>query len=149
MYETGVGLAFLLWCVAQVRLLVAVNSQLERNLRKVGMRHSWLTLTARASSKDDWPVSFGGKALKFALLAAVGLMGVLFSWLSVIAFVCQFLYARAKDSGAPEEVRELRWRLRNQEMTKEQIAEAFARAALGTEADKAQIKDEFMRTESL
>lgn len=149
MYEAGVGVAFLLWAVAQVRLLVALHSQLEMNLRKVGLRHSWLTMTPKPASPGDWPQGFGGKSLKFALLSFLGLVGVLLSWLSVAAFVWQSLHGLAKDWGAPVVVREMRWRLRNQGLTKELIAEAFAQASPGAEADRMRVKALLMESDSL
>lgn len=148
MYENGVVAAFLLWCVAQVRLVIALNSQLERNLRKVRMRHSWTTLTAKPSEPGEWPTSFAGKALKYTLLSVVGLVGTLFSWLWVATYIGSVIYAKSKDAGAPAEVREFRWRMRNQEMTREQMAELMAKAAFSDEADRAKAKAQFMEETS-
>lgn len=148
MYESGVVAALLLWCAAQVRLLIALNSQLERNLRKVRMRHSWTTLTAKPSEPGEWPAGFAAKMLKFTLLSVVGLVGTLFSWLSVATYIGSVIYVKSKDAGAPAEVRELRWRMRNQDMTREQIAESMAKASFSDEGDRAKAKAQIMEEAS-
>lgn len=41
-YESGVLIAFLLWALNAVMVIINVNSQFERNIHKIGMRLSWL-----------------------------------------------------------------------------------------------------------
>lgn len=149
MYETGVLIAFLLWLASVVRLLVALNSQLERNLRRIGMRQSWLNLAPKPDEPDAWPSSLGAKAVKLAVLIVPGLLGVLLSWVSVAWYVGSFLYFRAKDAGAPQAIREFRWKLRNQDMSKEQIAEAYAQAMGSNDAERQKLKETLLETQSL
>lgn len=61
------------------------------------------------------------KALKFMLIFFMGLVSTALSWLSVACFIGSFVHERMKDSGAPSLVREYRWKLRNVDMTFDQI----------------------------
>ena len=128
-YETGIFFAFLLWLYNAVMIVVSVNSRLERNLNRMGQRLSWATLTPKPLEPDDLSLSTTSKVLRYLLVVGIGLPFILFSWLNVALAVATILYRRAKDSGAPQAVREFRWKLRNTELTFDQLVRESMKAA--------------------
>ncbi|UGQ44952.1 hypothetical protein [Massilia endophytica] len=121
MYETGLGVAFLVWLCNLILLLTKINSQAERNLRKIGMRHSWLTQTPKQRTASDAKRGILGTVGKFALIQSVALVSVILSWGYVLWAIGAILYAHAKDYGAPQEVKEFRWRMRNLDLPLDEI----------------------------
>lgn len=126
-YENGVAVAFILWAFSVVRLVVMVNSQMEKNLNKVGKRLSWLTLTPKpmqqASSGRWWK-----SALKFLVIAALGVPFVFFSWLYVLVALVLAYFLWEKSSGKPDSVRELQWKMKNLDMSFDDIIKASMKA---------------------
>ena len=118
MYEFGVLAAFVLWFYNSAMTVVNANSQLSRNLAKVGMRLSWGT--ALPVPVDD-STGIGRRTLSGLLPIALGLIGTLLSWISVAYSVSMFLYRQSKASEMPRSVKELRWKLRNVDLTRDQI----------------------------
>ncbi|RST54127.1 hypothetical protein [Variovorax sp. DXTD-1] len=125
MYELGIFAAFILWVYSTMMAVANANSQLSRNLAKVGMRLSWV-------SGEPVPVGDqAGGAWRFisALLAAIfGLAAILFSWFTVAISVGMMIYQKSKAAGMPQAVKEFRWKLRNVDMTREQILTEMAAA---------------------
>lgn len=128
MYESGLLVAFLLWLFSMVMLLVSVNSQFERNLNKIGQRLSWVTLTPIEIQPADLRRSMAVKVLRFFFIAAFGLFFVVFSWLYVVVWIGGFAYRKSKDAGAPQVIREFRWKLRNVDMTFDEVARGLMKA---------------------
>lgn len=116
-YEIGVLVAFTLFLYGTVNMLVHINSKMEKNLNKVGMRLSWLSLTPKEmTSATDNPLLWKS-TLKFFVNSAFGLALVALSWLQVALFIGGMIYRLNKDAGAPEYIREYRWKLRNIDMS--------------------------------
>lgn len=120
-YETGIFVALLFWLYHAVMIVVSANSRLERNLNRMGQRLSWLTLTPKPMEPNDLSRSFIAKVFRYLLVVGIGLPFVLLSWVNVAIAVATILYRRTKDSGAPQAVRELRWKLRNTDLTFDQL----------------------------
>lgn len=120
-YEGGIAIAAMAWLYNAISIVVWINSRYERNLNRIGQRLSWLTLSPAMMEEGDLEKSLGSKIGKYLLIVGLNLLLVLTSWLYVALVVSTWLYTRAKDSGAPQAVREFRWRMRNQEMTFDQI----------------------------
>ena len=120
-YGTGVAVAFLLWLLNAIFSIVAINSRLEHNMNKIGQRYSWLTMTMRPMSEDDEKRSTLMKIVKFTLLQLFGLVWCLTSWLSVAMIVGRYIYRWSKDSGAPQNIKEYRWKMKNMDMSFDQI----------------------------
>ena len=137
-YETGIFVAFLLWLYNAVMVVVSVNSRLERNLNQMGQRLSWVTLTPKAMEPGDLSRSTTSKILKYLLVVGIGLPFVLLSWLNVGLAIATILYRRAKDSGAPQAVREFRWKLRNTDLTFDQLVRESMKAV---EADLSKFEE--------
>lgn len=119
MYETGITVAFLLWLVGIGGTIVRKNSLLERNLNKIGRRTSLFGLGV-TDAKHPEPSAWVSIA-KFALLIMVSLPFVFLSWVYVIFIVLFYAYAFMKDIGAPRSFKEYRWKLRNLDMSFDEI----------------------------
>lgn len=128
-YETGLFIAFLLWLYNSVMIVVSVNSRLERNLNRMGQRLSWLTLTPKSMDPNDLSRTTLSKVLRYLFIVGIGLPFVLLSWLYVALAVGSILYRRAKDSGAPQVVREFRWKMRNADLTFDQLVKELMKVA--------------------
>lgn len=120
-YEDGVFVAFLFYIYSIIVLVVQLNSQMERNLNKVGIRRSWITRQPKPLEQEYIDRPFYRKILKFLFFTFFQLVSVLLSWLGVFLTVCMMAYAWSKDYGAPSEVRAFRWKLRNREMSFDNI----------------------------
>lgn len=125
MYELGVLIAFVLWAYTTVMMVVNANSQLSRNLRKVGMRLSWLTADPVPA---DVRAGTGWRVFAALVLVGFGLVSIVLSWVNVAWWVGMFIYRKSKDAGAPAPVKELRWKMRNVDLTAEQITSAMESA---------------------
>lgn len=121
MYETGIAIAFILWSVNMVVVIASVHSTFERNLNKIGMRLSWVDMTPKKMTTYDVNQSWILKLAKILSILGLGLAGVMLSWLTVVVQVGLFLYARMKDLGAPQAVKNYRWKMKNIDMSFDQI----------------------------
>lgn len=128
-YETGVVVALLLWLYNAVMIVVSVNSQFERNLNRIGQRLSWLTLTPKPMEQEDQGRSAWSKALRYLLIVGIGLPFILLSWLNVALAAAIMIYRYSKDRGAPQAIRELRWRMRNVDMPFDQLVKELMKAS--------------------
>jgi ABC-type multidrug transport system fused ATPase/permease subunit len=120
-YETGLTIALVIYLITTVNTVVTLNSLYARNLNKVGMRLSRITLLPRELDADFKNRTTVAKVFFWVFFLTLGLLAAFLSWLSVLWFVGTFVYGRMKDSGAPNNVREYRWKLRNVDMTFDQI----------------------------
>jgi hypothetical protein len=116
-YESGLLIAFLLFIYGTTNVFVQVNSRMERNLNKVGMRLSWLSLNPKEMTSDTDNPPFTKKLLKFLAIVLLGFVMIFLSWIQVFLFVAGFFYRFNKDSGAPAYVKEYRWKLKNVDLS--------------------------------
>ena len=116
-YETGVVAALLTWSWGLINIVISVNSRMEKNLNKIGQRISWITLAPKAMEANDQVRPAWKSVGKFLLIAAIGLPFVLLSWLQVLIYIGTIIYQKSRDAGAPQAIREFRWKLRNIDMT--------------------------------
>lgn len=142
-YETGIFFAFLLWLYSAIMIVVSVNSRLERNLNRIGQRLSWLTLTPKPMDSDDLSRSTVSKILRYLLIVGISLPFVLLSWLNVALAIATIIYRRAKDSGAPQAVREFRWKMKNADLTFDQLVKEMMKIS---EDDPSKFFEEFRTT---
>lgn len=112
-YENGVAVALLLWLFNAVMIVVNVNSRMNRSLNKVGLRLSWLTFAPKAMTRNDLNRPWWRSLLKYLLIVGFNLICVFGSWLYVAGAVVMYIYSKSKDSGAPDAVRAYRWKLKN------------------------------------
>ena len=119
-YETGLLLAFVLWLANAIVIVTSVNSTLEQNLNRIGQRLSWVTLTPKTMDQDDVARSTLAKVFRYLIIVRAGLPFMFLSWLYV-ADVGLALYRRARDSGAPQVVRDFRWKMKKTNLSVDQI----------------------------
>lgn len=124
MYETGVVIAFFFWLISHSMLIGQLNSIYAYNLGLIGLKQSvW--------SGEPFPVNFNEddhfwrRVAGFILSALIGLILVATSWIYVAAYIIPIFYKYLKGRGAPPEVRQFSWSLRNLRMSREQVIEAF------------------------
>ena len=120
-YEGGLVLSLFLWLLNSAEMIVHINSQLERNLNKIGQRISWATLTPKAMSAEDEARSTLAKIGKYLLIVGFNFPFVFLSWLFVAYFVGFWFYRRSKDSGVPQVVKEFRWKLKNYDLSFDEV----------------------------
>ena len=123
MYELGLLIALLLWVAQTINLIAQLNSRMAKNFRKIGYRISWSTMTPKAMSAADLERGPIGSLRKFLLVTALNLPFVLLSWLYAAYVVGTFVYTRMKDAGASEKVREFRRRVREMDLSREEMAQ--------------------------
>ena len=128
-YESGILVAVLLWLWVTISAIVSINSRMNRNLHKIGQRLSWLTMIPKPMSAEEVHHTTIRKVMKFLLLYGTGLPFVLASWLYVAYVVGLLIYRKSKDSGAPQAVREFRWKLRNTDMTFDQLVKELMKVS--------------------
>lgn len=120
-YESGLLISFLCQSYSLINSIILKHSLMEKNLNKIGYRLSWLTLSPKPMDSSEVIRPFYLKAMIFLVLLTFGLLAVLISWIGVAWFVGSLIYAKFKDSGVPNSVREYRWKLRNIDMNFDQI----------------------------
>lgn len=119
-YESGILIALCLWIFSIGSLVIKLNSLLSKNLNKIGMKISWISQTVVPSYKAD-EIRKPLKIFLFILLSLFGLALVLTSWFYVGLSLIMYLYAKSKDYGVPEKIKNYRWKLKNLDMPVEKI----------------------------
>jgi hypothetical protein len=120
-YENGLLIALGLWLIGTVMVVINEFSLFNRNLNKIGYRLSWLNGSPKFMTGADVQRPIWLSLLKFLLIAVLGLAFCFLSWLYVFAAAGIFVYRKTKDSGAPENVKNYRWQMRNIEMSRDQV----------------------------
>lgn len=115
-------------------VVVNLNSQAARNLRKIGLRYRWSNLQPVRMERDDYLPRPIWTTFKVLIWCILGLLSIAFSWLSVFFSVVMIVHSWSKASGKPAAVKELEWRLRNFDLTFDQIVEHLAKTN-GVEGD--------------
>lgn len=128
MYETGFVVAFGLWIFNAIAIIVAVNSTFSKNLRKIGQRVSWSTFRPAPMDASDLNKSTSSRVAKYLFITLLNLPFTLLSWVYVVAIASMVIYGRSKDTGKPQAFRELAWKMRNIEMTFDQIVSELGKA---------------------
>lgn len=128
MYEVGVGVAFLMWLFFRISFLIQINSLAAKNLRKVGMRYSSISGQPVAMSADDADPKPAWSVMKFILISLIGLCTILFGWGYVLVVLAQLVHAWSKSYGAPIAMKEFTWKLKNMDMTFEELVVGGAQA---------------------
>lgn len=119
-YETGIFFAFLLWLYNAIMIVVSVNSRWERNLNRIGQRLSWLTLTEADGLRRPITIyCFENTQVPINRRNQPPLCPSRLAQRSTA--IATIIYRRAKDSGAPQAVREFRWKMKNADLTFDQL----------------------------
>src|SRR5712691_2086055 len=126
-YETGVAVS-VLWSVGGFLISLFTRlSTFHENMTRAGWRKSWVA--------GHYKEAHSGSAIwELPVWLILNVAPAALSWLGLGIGVCFVLYAVAKDAGAPSAVRDLRWRIRNTELSLPELIEfdrQFAEARLG------------------
>lgn len=120
-YENGLFVSFLFYCYYIFNLLMSINSVAEKNLNKVGERYSWLSLKPKLMRASDFDRPFYKSAIKFFFVVIWQGIFVFLSWLNVFINIGYMIYRYSQDSGAPQSVKDFRWKIKNSEMTFDEL----------------------------
>lgn len=116
MYEKGIMLALALYIYQVASIVYLKNSRLNQNLKKIGYRIGWYGKTKPASSKT------GAVMLIIKVLVWLsGLIFILFSWFYVLLVGGWYIYQLLSSLTAPPEIKRLRWKMRNLDMSFDEI----------------------------
>jgi len=124
-YESGVLIAFCLWVYNSAMAVALVNSQLNKNLKKIGIRVGWLDGNPKPMTPADQKITFIKVTIKVAAFVFLGLISLLLSWVLVALYVVMMTWKFAKDSGVPEAVKNYRWVMRNKNMSRDEVIAEF------------------------
>lgn len=142
MYETGLFIALAIWVFKIVWAFQHLNSNVNSNLNQIGQRVSWVDFKPKPITKEYLKEGITYKIIKFlAIWVITPFLFALTSWLYVIYSVGLFLYKRSVDSGKPIEVKELQWRMRNQNLSFDQVVEIMVKANKMDEAKLDEYKE--------
>lgn len=120
-YENGLFVAFLFYLFDQVRLVVMKNSIYEKNLNKLGQRLSWASLAPKPIYYPPDKNTIYWNIGKFILLQIIGIASIFLSWINVGLRAAMFIYYLAKNAGMPQNIKEFIWKLKNIDMTFDQL----------------------------
>lgn len=130
MYEIGILVALAIWLVKLIFAFQILNSNMNNNLNQIGQRLSWLDLSPKPLTKEYLQQGLFFKILKFLVLwVIIPFLLTFTSWLYVVYSAGVFLYKKNKDSGKPIEIKELQWRLKNQNLNFDQVVEIMVKAS--------------------
>jgi hypothetical protein len=121
-YIWGVWISFLHWLFQSVFLILLINSRLEKNLNKVSQRLSWLGIYPKPIESIDQinPPKYK-MIFKYVFLRLFNLFFIFLSWLYLFYLFVNIIFNRYKRDGEPEVMKTFRWRMRNQDLTYDQI----------------------------
>lgn len=142
-YEGGLLIAFFLWVWEIVRIVLLANSKTQKNLKLVGKRMSYnLGMIVDCDFKQE---SFAWRLTKFILINIIlPLPFILLSWVYVLYFALSYLYVFMKDMGAPQTIKEFRWKLRNVDMSFDQMIRELMKIDEQDPNDFEKIKNEMV-----
>lgn len=121
-YENGLILALLMWFWGFISVILRSNSLLSKNLKKIGKKISWFDLSITDITYNDAKISTFKRVVFFILWwVALPFLFVFTSWVYVFVVIFVFAYRLKKDFGAPQAYKEFRWKLKNIDMSFEQI----------------------------
>jgi len=78
-------------------------------------------------TNEDVGKPFWRSILKFLLIASFGFALIFLSWVQVAMTIGMIFWKWSKDSGAPQNIKEFRWKMRNIDLTRDQVMEELAK----------------------
>ena len=121
-YELGVFWAAIIWLLETSRLFLSLNSQLNRNLRKVGCRVRWAGGQPRMMEQDEINPTRNKVIIKSSLYLLWGLISIALSWLFVIYSMVRWVKSfYSYNFGAPEVIKIQRFKMNNIDMSFDEI----------------------------
>ena len=133
LYWLGVYVSFFMTVNHAITLTYYLNAPIERNLRLINCRVSWMTLSAKPI--DEYDINKVKGFPKAALWVVWMTLFSFLSWLNLIFWTFTFLKAIIEKFTAPKEVRDARWRLWHLELSTEEICAQLLRGKGVAEKD--------------
>jgi hypothetical protein len=131
-YEIGVGLCLVHWLFQSVWLIILLNSRLEKNLNKVSQRLSWSNHNSKLiESRDEIHPKRIKMTIKYLFIIMFNFCFIFLSWITLFYIFLMMAFNKFKRDGEPEVVKNLRWKLRNLDLSYEQILEGFHQIEFG------------------
>lgn len=106
---------------------------------------SWLTLTPKQLDGDYKNGSPLRRVGKFALIAGVNFPFIFSSWLYVFLVVVTAIYNFSKAIGKPQALKEFQWRLKNVDMTFDQIVKEMLKSTDEDPASFEQAREDLLQ----
>ena len=121
-YNWGVWISFVHWLFQSVFLILLINSRLEKNLNKVSQRLSWLSNYPKPIESIDQihPPKYK-MVVKYSFLRLFNLCFIFLSWFYLFYLLVNITFNRYKRDGEPEVLKTFRWKMRNLDLTYDQI----------------------------
>lgn len=143
-YENGLVLALILWVFGFIKAIYLSNSRTQKNLKKIGKRLSVnLGLIVDYDYSNE---SIFWKILKFTLFnVVISIPFILLSWIYVAYFIGINVYFIYKDFGAPQSVKEFRWRMKNTDLTLDQMVRELMKANDNPSDDFDKLKNDILQ----
>lgn len=121
-YELGVFWAFIIWLIETSRLVFSLNSQLNRNLRKVGCKIRWAGGQPRMMEQDEINPTRIKVITKSSLYLLWGMISIALSWLFVIYSTVRHIKSFCSYYfDTPEVVKIQRFKMKNIDMSFDEI----------------------------
>jgi hypothetical protein len=116
-YFSGVGVAALMVLWGCGTMVIKINSLMNRNLKKVGLKMNWVLPGVDAWTAEEAKRSVWWSIGKFVLIFVFDMIFIVASWLYVAYYIGTILWRWSKDRDAPQSIKEYRWKMRNVEMS--------------------------------
>lgn len=124
MYESRVFVALVIAFIRFIFAFLTINSIISSNYALIGMRLSYLTLSPKQLTKAFQNQNLILKILKFSTIwIIIPLILIFLSWLYVVYLLAIHLYHFSQFWGMPNDVKEFKWKIRNLELSFDQMAE--------------------------
>lgn len=121
-YELGLLWALIIWLIETLRLFLSLNSQLNRNLRKVGCRIRWTGGQPTMMEQDEINPTKKNIIIKYSLYLLWGLISVALSWLFVIySFIRWIKLFYSYNFDVPEAIKIQRFKMKNIDMSFDEV----------------------------
>jgi hypothetical protein len=131
LYEIGVYFSLFYWLYQSIFLIILINSQMEKNLNKVYQRLSWSTFrTKQIESYDEVHPHIFKMIMKYIFIILVNLLLIFLSWVYLFYVFVNTMFNRYKRDGEPEVMKTFRWRMRNSNLSYEQILQELYKIEL-------------------
>lgn len=131
LYEIGVYLSLFYWLYQSIFLIILINSQMEKNLNKVYQRLSWSTFRVKQIEKyEELHPHIFKTIMKYIFIVSLKLLFIFFSWVYLFYVFVNTMFNRYKQDGEPEVMKTFRWRMRNSNLSYEQILQELYKIEL-------------------
>ena len=121
-YELGVFWASIIWFIGTSRLFLSLNSQFNRNIRKVGFRLKWSTGLPTMMEYIELQPSKIYTSLKIFAFFIIGCFCVFLSWFYVIYSSFTWIRTFYKNNyNIPEVIKVARFKLENSDMDFDEV----------------------------